>query len=1124
MRISLLLVVITVNIFSVLAQNSVLSEGSWHKISVTESGVYRISYDFLRNELNWDMSNFDPLTFKIYGNGGGGILPQKNSDFRYSDLEENSIMAVGIDDGSMDPGDYFLFYGNSPHKCFLDSDGVWECETNIYSDKNYYFLTYGGESGKRIIFLDFAEGDYPSVKSHREKIFIDENDVNIVLYGSGRTWYSELQGRNGQFQYNFPTPGATDSIYIKLDVMGVSFANAQFEVNINGQPRSTIPISRVRDDTYAIKGDDNRGYYRFPHTTDDVSIRYSIESGGETSVLLGYTDKITITYDRQISFDGNTRVIALAPSPQPSTIEGIGTSPERIWNISNPIHPQNVRIQAQSESFTFDIPGSDQQNDFIFFNDSEASLPEYEGSIQNQNIRGLSPRDGLIITHPDFLDQAERLANFHENNDGLDIAVVTTDQVFNEFGSGIPDVTAMRDATRYFYGKGSNFRYLLLFGDASYDYKNRIPNNTNLVPIYQSRESLDPVLSYCSDDYFGFMEDEEGEWFENFNGDHTLEIGVGRIPITTKEQASNVVTKIIRYSISPRLIGEWKNSVTYVVDDGDNNIHMRDAEDFSDYLYQYQPQTNIKKVYLDIYEQEVFANFETSEAAQSTLTNTINEGTFMVNYIGHGSDEQWMAENVLNRSTIRQLKNRFKLPVFVTATCEFGRIDNPNVLNSDRASSAEILLYQPDGGAIALLSTSRPVFASSNYLVNAAFHSYLYEKVNGKYLRLGDIVRLTKNGSLNGPRNRNFMLLGDPFLRLAYPQNEVVITGINGTALTSSDTLKALERIVITGEIRNESNVVNDAFDGVVSVKVLDRPTEKRTLGQESAPFTYTVEENVLFKGKATVSSGNFDIEFLLPKNISYRFQQGKIETYAWSENDSLDANGATRSIIIGGTDETTPTESTAPEVSLFFNDSSFQNGDKIGTSSIFIARIKDESGINTTGLGISQDIMLTLSNGEEYILNNYYSADIDTYKSGSVVFPINDLEPGRYTGIFKIWDIHNNLTEKTVSFIVSDKPQVRLFNVLNYPNPIENNQTSITFDHDRPGERFETKIMVYNDAGRVVGQYEYDIDETEKNVELKMDLAPLNLTPGLYFYRLIINSTPDGAVGSRIGKMIKTN
>ena len=453
-----------------------------------------------------------------------------------------------------------------------------------------------------------------------------------------------------------------------------------------------------------------------------------------------------------------------------------------------------------------------------------------------------------------------------------------------------------------------------------------------------------------------------------------------------------------------------------------------------DYFSDFQPQTQLNKLYIDAFPQEILASRESALLTREALISALEEGTFVVDYLGHGNESQWAVENILDATLVNDLTNRFYLPLFLTATCEFGRYDDPSI----NTSGAEKLLLNENGGAIALLTTTRPVYASSNELVNEAFHKNLFKTENGSFLRLGDIMRLTKNESVSGVNNRNFSLLGDPMLQLQYPENKIVIDSINGLNIVDlgSDTLSALEKIRFSGSVQSIDSLFLTDFNGSVNVSVYDRITKKETLGQENPTFTYAVRENKIFEGQATVYNGHFSIEFIVPKNISYRFESGKIIMYAQNDELTSDATGFFKDFVMGNTAENPAVDNERPAISLYINDDSFNEGDVVGENVLFIAKIVDESGINTSGIGINQDITLTLEDGSLYVLNDYYVADLDTYQSGSITFPLRNMSVGNHTATLKISDIHNNTSYRPVNFIVSNEPKLLLYNVMNYPNP----------------------------------------------------------------------------------------
>ncbi|MDH5609194.1 MAG: type IX secretion system sortase PorU, partial [Cyclobacteriaceae bacterium] len=528
-------------------------------------------------------------------------------------------------------------------------------------------------------------------------------------------------------------------------------------------------------------------------------------------------------------------------------------------------------------------------------------------------------------------------------------------------------------------------------------------------------------------------------------------------------------------------------------------------------------------LYIDNDQKVIDGSAQLAPITQGKLKEALESGAFMVNYVGHGNERVLAREYVVDFPFIDGLKNRYKLPVMVTATCEFGRYDEPMLANG--VSGGERLLLNPEGGAIALLTTTRPVYAFSNFYVNSAFHEHLFDKEGTDYVRLGDIVRLTKNNSLSGVNNRNFALLGDPMLRLAYPRQHVQITEINQRPFVESvgDTLGALEYVQLKGSVVTQAGQPLSGFEGSVFMEVYDRETDRYTLGQENNPFAYKVRENRLFRGEASVVNGNFQFEFILPKNISYLYEPGKITFYAQANNFRDDATGAYTSVRIGGSSPTAQAENQPPKIEMYINDPTFKDGSTVGSSGLLIARVTDESGINISGLGISQDIVLQL-NEQTHVLNNYYTAARDTYKEGFIVFPFNGLEPGRYNARLKVWDIHNNLSESEVGFIVSDQPKIRLYNVMCYPNPVQD-KVFFRFEHDRIGEALLVNVEFYDLSGKLIQRSSFEFDDSSRLVETPViETLPGRMQNGIYLFRLKVVSSTHPAMGEEAGKIIIMN
>ena len=708
----------------------------------------------------------------------------------------------------------------------------------------------------------------------------------------------------------------------------------------------------------------------------------------------------------------------------------------------------------------------------------------------------------------------------------MQVKVVTTTQVYNEFSSGAQDITAIRDFMKMVYDRSTkgNTLNLLLFGDASYDYKSTT-NNTNFVPVYQSRESLDPLESYSSEDYYGFLDDTEGYWDEeDFSNPDLLDIGIGRLPVRTAAEADLLVSKLIQYD-NPVSFGKWRNRIVFTADDGDGTEHLRDAEFLANFMETSHPDYNLRKIYLDMFKQENGAGGQLSPVTNANLDQAIENGALLLNYTGHGSETTLAEEKIITIPQIQNWKNKDKLTFLVTATCEFGRYDDPA-----RASGAEYALLNQNGGAIGLISTTRPVYAGGNRVLNKNFFDLAFTPLNNQMPRLGDILRLTKNKSLSQVNNRNFTLLGDPSMRLAYPQLSVKADSINSKAISSiPDTLKALSKITLTGSIQDASQLLVTDFTGTVQVTVYEKQSQINTLGDESSNGisnirTVPIRENIIYDGVASVRSGRFSVTFVVPKDIAYNLGEGKISFYASS--GKTDARGVYKNILIGGADPNVAADNQPPAIRLFMNHESFVPGGLTGSEATLIAHFSDDNGINTTGIGIGHEITAVLDgNKKEAIsLNNYFTADTDNYQSGKLRYPLKGLKPGKHEISVKVWDTHNNSAEGKLDFVVANSETLALDQVFNYPNPFSD-YTTFQFNHNRAGEDLEIRIEIFSVSGNLVKV----LSGTTKNSKPHFtdiiwdgrNEKNQYLSPGLYIYVLSVRSNRDGSAAKKRQKLI---
>jgi hypothetical protein len=746
--------------------------------------------------------------------------------------------------------------------------------------------------------------------------------------------------------------------------------------------------------------------------------------------------------------------------------------------------------------------------------------------VASQNLKDGQVPNLVIVSPPAFRAEADRLAEMRRQHDGLSVRVVSLPEIYNEFSSGRQDVSAIRNYMKYLYDTdAAQLKYLLLFGKGSYDYRRRA-GNTNFVPTYESRNSVHPIFSYSSDDYYGFLEDGEGQWEESFMGDHTMEIGVGRLPVKSAADARVVVDKLVHYATSARTQGRWRNRVVFVADDGDNNKHQRDAEQLSRAIDTAYASFSTTKIYLDAFPQEALPGSEAAPAANQRIERELKQGALILNYTGHGSETRWTQENIFNVNTINQLRNYDQLPFFVTATCEFGRHDDP-----DQVSGAEQLILSERGGAIGLVTTARPVYSNTNLLLNQAFYAQVFAEEDGNFLTVGEIFRRTKNNALSGPVNRNFSLLGDPSMKLNYPQDRVVlgrpeVQRADGTYVPV-DTLAALDRVRLSGRVvrRGDGAPLTD-FAGSVLVEVMDKATLGRTRGSNDGAMQFSERKSVLHRGRARVRDGSFVLHFVMPKNIVYQAGSGKIIAYA--QSDQSDAHGADQTFSVGGSSQRTVEDTTPPQIQLFMDDTTFVDGGLTGSRTQLLAHLFDEHGLSIATASLGQEMVATLTHQAtnattEWPLDEFYVTDPDTYQSGSIIYPLDNLADGRYTLTLRAGDTYNNFAEAQTTFVVGEERELQLTNLYNYPNPF-GQSTTFVLDHNRPGDDLAVSLDILDGQGRVVASLAREFPNSATRLEAIWGSdhgAGWGMLPGVYVARITVQSLSDQQACQKFHKLI---
>lgn len=1053
---------------------SVLASGDWFKIGLVREGIYKVDYAMLQ-DMGFNMNNLQSMQLRLFGNGGGA-LPIENSEPRIDDLAENHIEIHDGGDGSFDPGDYFLFYGQSQTRWTHDEDeNVFIHNPNPYSDSTYYFITrdYNIGAPKRV-------GSKNSLQSNPDltlSTFIDlqyheEDRQNLIK--SGRRWYGEIFSVRRSYTFPFSFPNLVSSEPVQVTVTAASRAirrPSSFTISVNGSEQNNkIEFSSGVSPGYASRYALYESSVNFAQSTSS-NINVTVDYDNTSSADIGWLDFIRVAATRQLRFTSSHMTFRHPAAKNANVVQynvsGLGQNTV-IWDVTKPTAAELQQGNRSGNNFSFNAEGGEMR-EYIIFNRNEARTPAFSKKVKNQNLHALPQTDYLIISHPPFRSTADQLARFHENRGKFSVRVVNIDEVYNEFSSGAPDLTAIKDFMKMFYDRAGNDesklpKYLLLFGGASYDYKDRISGNTNHIPIYQSVNSESPTGSFMSDDYVGFLDDDEGDDVRS-----GLDIGIGRIPVNTNSQAQNVVNKIIRYHRIPQTFGSWRNRLTWVADDLDHSgadrvpIHMRDADRLAEKIADRYPSYNNNKIYFDAYKKESTAGGQRYPEVTDEINKSMVNGTLLMTYVGHGGVSGWAHERVLRIQDINGWTNRNSMPLFLTATCEFTRFDDP-----ERTSAGEFVLINPDGGGVGLMTTTRLVYASPNYQLANTFTDYIFEAVDGQTPTLGDLLMLSKDISLNnitlgnGINYRNFSLLGDPAMRLAYPQYTVKTT-------QAPDTIKALEKVTISGIVTNDYGQKQDNYNGVVYPVIYDQLRQITTLDNDNeGPFQFNDRTGIIFNGKAGVKNGEFEFSFVVPKDINFEFGNAKVSYY--TDDRRIDGNGHDLEIVIGGIDENAAEDNTPPDVQLWMNDENFVSGGITDDSPSLYARVFDESGINTVGSGIGHDITAVLdeNTGNPIILNDFYESDLDSYQSGTIKYPFSDLEQGRHTLSLKVWDVYNNSAEAYTEFVVAGSENLAIEHLLNYPNPFTTN-TSFYFEHNAPGQSLEVRIQVFTVSGKLV-------------------------------------------------------
>lgn len=1105
--------------------NSVLSKGNWVKIQIEQDGIYKLTYSELK-KMGFD----DPSKVSVYGYGGWPL----EEDFTKPYVDDLPAVPVLRKD------DYILFYGRGTTK--------WEAQirnenfthtNNPYSVYGYYFLTDGAEV-KVPEQIKYDKTTSERIETFDDYLLHEKELVSINL--SGRRLFEKLSQSTQTFNDfgNPETLGIVEGeIYVDCKFVPLTTTSeAQGEITLSFAGNKLYNGNTYLQSGTYTKGKDMELAQKYEYKAGDhLSVKLEYKKSQQPSTD-GYVDYIRLNVKRQLktynepytffrSFKSRNHISRFV-------IEG-ANSACMVMDITDPANCKIIETELTGSTMSFTIPESNSLREFVLIRTDRTDfpVPVSKGAVECRNLHGWSNKDMIIISPSTLRKEAERLKEAHETQDGLRVEVVTPEEIYNEFSSGTPDATAYRRFMKMLYDKAASKedrpKYLLLFGDGAYD--NRFVTESwskmsdkereNFLLTFQSENSLDEK-SYVTDDYFGFLDDASNEKSVE---SCPVDIGIGRFPIRSVSDARKMVNKVIRYMNNEEL-GIWKSETCFVADDGgnadkDKNMHMEQADAAAKTVERQASDILAGRLFFDNYVKD-FSSSNPYEAVTSQMNKKLREGLSLINYTGHGNTTSWSDEKVLTQQIIDKFSYS-KLPLWITATCDFCRFD------ALATSAGESIFLNEKSGGIALYTTVRVAYADTNEIINRHFLESLFtQDANGQYPVLGDVVKETKRKH-TGPRNLNFTFIGDPAIKLNLPTYKIRISTINGKDVAlDTPNFRAYDEVVVEGEILSQDNLSVDNFNGKLDVKVMDSKisiTTRNNFRNESA-FKYEDYKNLVYKGSTQVQNGKFSFSFYVPGNISYSGKTGKMILYASDSEQKIEAKGNFTNYKVQGTSDDPLDDHEGPEiVKLYLNDSTFVSGDKVNTTPFFYARLWDQTGVDITEGGVGHDVMLMIDNKPftSYNLNSYYDNIFGRKGEGEVRFGIPQLSAGMHEAVFKVWDVMGNPTTYTFRFEVDESLKPFITNIVATPTPAKGN-VEFHLTHNRPESQMKVGIMVYDIAGRLHWKHEETgSSELFKDYVIDWDLrnnSGSHVRPGVYIYRAAI-STNNSKEATEAKKMI---
>ncbi len=1103
------------------------TSGKWVKIQFNGENVYKVSYEDL---IEWGInpSEMQEDAFHFY-TVQGDILSETNLDTSWGHAKETAVFFDDGGDGKLNPGDAILLYRKGS-KGWKFENGSFSHYQNIYSNNEFGVIGFTGANTDVLEYnsikmntISFDPSAQTAIPQFKQLQFHEKDEVNPMKMG--RIWLGERLGNLGlSKQFTFQLTHNPDSCKIKIRFApSIQDDTGSIIVKVNNSIVEQISLRRVYSSDEIFYTFDK--VYTIKNPGQDLKIDLTLNRPNTQSSL--YLDYIEISSDDSPKIQNTSQhlyIKEMSPiiSNSKIVIPLLGNQKDwTVFDVSDPYNPQYLLSNLANGYLEIPVEPNSIYTDLLIFRRNEIPSPKYFSNISNK-----------LFLSEDWAAQNGQAVYIYGNQfksviQEIDIPgfAVDVNSLYEVFSGGQQDLMALRKFLQFVY-LSSNKQFktgATLIGAASYDYKNRIEGNTNFVPVYQGwAEQL--TTSYCLDDVIGYLEINQGDPQKTVS---SLTLPIGRIPARTDQDVITFFNKRKRYT-SKETLGAWRRKLAFVSDDVDvswESEFINESETYANYIQDNFSIFKVDKIYSDAYNQVTNGNNESYPEVTQSIVNAFEDGCLFMNYQGHGGEKGWAQESILDIPTINGLRNPNNLPILFTATCEFSRYDNPEF-----QSAGEKTLLNSNGGAIALMTTTRSVYVSGNSAINNAFWTqYGFPKEDEPIPTMGELFSRLKNRPRLNSEDNKFALLGDVSLKVAFPEHLVVIDSINSISeKIFADTLKAFSVIQIKGHINERLKGLYANFNGVLDVEIYDKPIVKFTLNNDNSAgaISYRNESSIIYKGNITIENGYFNLNFIIPKDINYEIGEGRALFYA--HNEVTDAAGSWR-FLIGGSENVDVVDSVGPNVKAFIQDTLFNSKYTVNSNAYFMATVDDESGINATGSGIGRDMEVVIDKGTEmelrYVANSYFTFDQNSYKSGVIHMPLSNLKPGKHIAYCKVWDIYNNSGYDQVEFVVAPKRTFIIGDVVAYPNPVKSNQDlNISFSHNLLEEDLNITINIYDISGRKLAEWSKIAFFANSKETISCPMNELfrggYITSGIYLYRINVQ-TMDGLVSSGSGKFI---